>query len=167
MYASHRSGSLKTRSEAVSAQTASSQKSSARRRAQLSKLRAEQAQRTADAAIRHAQWVAEDAIEQARAEAQRAADQAKIDALEVQLLEEERESDKFTRRSVSSKEPSTRPVISAVAEPQRVQAPEAEDDPQMRSRECLFIYLFIYLLFHVIDTFHKSVAILESESQSQ
>ena len=62
------SQSMKTRSEVNSSEKSS--KSSAWKRAQLSKLTAEQAQRAADAAIRraraHAQRVVEDAEEEAR-----------------------------------------------------------------------------------------------------
>lgn len=101
---SHSQTSLKTRSIAESTATSAS---SVRRRAQVSQLRAAQAKRAADEAERAAEAqkaaaaaAAEAAaaaaeaeaqleVNRARAEARKAADTAAVDALELQLIEEE------------------------------------------------------------------------------
>ena len=148
MSASQRSGSLKTRSEATSTQTASSKKSSVWRRAQISKLRAEQAQRAADAAIKRAQLAAEaqaaqvrETVEQAREEAQRAADQAEIDDLELRLLEEDEcNIEEGVSRSVNREEPSTRSALARSESHQIIHPKAGEDDTQRRTRrwiQCL------------------------------
>ena len=102
-----KSESLKTRREETSVRASS--KSSAWKRAQLSKLRAEQAQRAADAAIRRArtqaQRAADDAEEEARALAQRAADQAEVDELAARLYAEERRETTSARRSAAARRP--------------------------------------------------------------
>ena len=81
-----------TRSEAA-ASTTSSVRSEARRRAALSKLRAEQGQRAAAAkaelARQQAEAQAEQARQQAELEAQQLKDEADRDQLELALLEDE------------------------------------------------------------------------------
>ena len=86
---SHRT-SLKTRSHAASSHTSlCSSVSEARRRVELSKLKARQAQRTAAAKAETARHRAQLAEAEAQADAQAALDKAEQDALELALLEED------------------------------------------------------------------------------
>ena len=132
-----------TRSEAA-ASTTSSVRSEARRRAALSKLRAEQGQRAAAAKAELARQQAEQAAEQARQQAELARQQAELEAqelkdeadrnqLELALLEEEENA----FQSADDAVPPVRLTAVAPVQPagQLCQPPPLSDDAAARTRD--------------------------------
>ena len=138
--------SLKTRSIIASSQASSrTSVNEARRRAELSKLKASQAQRSAAAKAEAARQRARLAETEALVEAQAARDQAEQDELELALLEEEHVSTDGGHRSVSRSRRDTprpelqhRPPTAAAPEPtsqtsQHSGLSSSRDDPMQRT----------------------------------